>query len=81
MCDDRKWPAATQLQAAALETDPKLGDNVQSCTRHVATDGAIVAGVGRGEDDPRPDEAARDRWRAQARDWFRADLRLYEDKL
>jgi hypothetical protein len=60
-----------------LASDPKLGDNLQGRTRHQATGGAVLAGVGRGEDDPRPDEAARNRWREQARDWFRADLRLY----
>jgi hypothetical protein len=37
----------------------------------------VLAGVGQGEDDPRPDETARNRFRTQARDYFRADLHLY----
>jgi serine/threonine-protein kinase len=82
VCDERKWPAAAaQLRAATLESDPKLGDNLQGRTRHQATGGAVLAGVGQGEDDPRPDEAARKRWRTKARDWFRADLRLYAKTL
>jgi tetratricopeptide (TPR) repeat protein len=77
-CDQRKWPAAAaRFRAEALASDPKLGDNFQSRTRHQATGGAVLAGVGQGEDEPRPDEAARKRFRAQARDWFQADLRLY----
>jgi serine/threonine protein kinase/tetratricopeptide (TPR) repeat protein len=81
-CEDRKWlAAAARLTAEALETDPKLGDNVQRRTRHQATGRAVLAGVGQGEDDPRPDEAARKRWRSQALDWFRVDLQLYANKL
>ena len=66
-----------------VEIDPKLGEEEPSrisrhtATRHNATCYAALAGVGQGEDDPRPDEAARDRLRAQARDWLRADLRLW----
>jgi serine/threonine-protein kinase len=82
MCDERRWPAAAaRLYADAFVADPKLGDNPQSRTRHQATGVAIKAGVGLGEDGPLPDEAARKRWRTQARDWFRADLRLYANKL
>jgi serine/threonine-protein kinase len=82
MCEERQWvAAAARLTAEALESDPKIGDNFQSRVRHQATGRAVLAGVGRGEDDPRPDEAARNRFRSQARDYFRADLRLYANKL
>jgi serine/threonine-protein kinase len=82
MCEARKWlAAAARLTAEALETDPKLGENLQGRTRHQATGRAVLAGVGQGEDDPRPDEAARKRWRTQARDFFQADLRFYAKKL
>jgi tetratricopeptide (TPR) repeat protein len=78
MCEQRKWlAAAARLTAEALESDPKLGDNLQERYRHQATGRAVLAGDGRGEDDPRPDEAARSKLRTQARDWFRADLRWY----
>jgi hypothetical protein len=42
---------------------------------------AALAGVGQGVDDPRPDAAARNRFRAQARDWLRADFRLCSKNL
>jgi hypothetical protein len=82
MCEERNWvAAAARLTAEALASDPKLGDNFQGRTRHQATGRAVLAGVGQGQDDPRPDEAARNRLRTQARDWFRADLRLYAKTL
>jgi serine/threonine-protein kinase len=77
-CEQRKWlAAAARLTGEALESDPKLGDNLQERYRHQATGRAVLAGDGQGEDDPRPDKAARNKLRAQARDWFRADLRWY----
>jgi tetratricopeptide (TPR) repeat protein len=82
MCEEKKWlAAAARLTAEALTSDPKLGDNLEGRTRHQATGRAVLAGVGQGEDDPRPDEAARKRLRTQARDFFRADLRLYAKTL
>jgi hypothetical protein len=82
ICEERKWfAAAARLTAEALKSDPKLGDDHKVRTRHQAAGRAILAGVGQGEDDPRPDEAARNQWRAQARDWFRADLGLYAKQL
>jgi hypothetical protein len=82
MCEEKNWlAAAARLTAEALESDPKIGDNFQSRTRHQATGRAVLAGVGQGEDDPRLDEAARNRFRSQARDFFRADLGLYANKL
>ena len=84
MCSDtRRFAAAARLSAEAMEIDPKLGEDRSPCriirhtaTRHNATCYAALAAVGQGEDDPRPDEAARNRLRAQARDWLRADLGL-----
>jgi serine/threonine-protein kinase len=77
-CERKKqFAAAARLTAAALDIDPRLGDNVRNRARHQAAGRAVLAGVGRGEDDPRPNEAARTQFRTQARDFFRADLRLY----
>jgi tetratricopeptide (TPR) repeat protein len=82
MCEDKKWLAASaRLTAEALANDPKLGENLQERYRHQATGRAVLAGSGQGEDDPLPDETARNRWHTQARDWFRADLRLYAKTL
>jgi len=77
----KRFAAAALLTAEALNSDPKLGDDIQARHRHHGTGYAALAGVSRGEDDPRPDEAARNRFRTQARDWFRADLRLCSKKL
>ena len=77
----RRFAAAARLAAEALEIDPKLGDDFQAPHRRRAAGLAFLAGVGQGEDDPRPDEAARQRFRAQARDWLRADLGLCSKKL
>ncbi|MFI5461338.1 MAG: hypothetical protein ACHRXM_38540 [Isosphaerales bacterium] len=79
--DHKQFAVATRLWAEALAIAPKLGDDLQAKHRHRAAGRAALAGVGQGEDDPRPDEAARNRFRAQARDWFRADLGLCSKKL
>ena len=60
------------LPGHAVRTDPGSGRHA----RHHAACPAALAAVGQGEDDPRPDEAARNRLSAQARDWLRADLGL-----
>ena len=83
MCfDTRRFAAAARFSAEAMEIDPKLGEAKtylifgDTDTRHHAACPAALAAVGQGEDDPRPDEAARNRLRTQARDWLRADLGL-----
>jgi eukaryotic-like serine/threonine-protein kinase len=81
-CEQRGlFAAAARFTVEALESDSKLGDNVHGRTRHQAAGRAVLAGIGQGEDDPRPDEAARIQWRTRARDFFRADLGLYAKKV
>ena len=80
MCQEtNRFNAAARL--TALESDPKLGDDLRASHRHDATARAAMAGLGHGVDDSRPDEAAKNRLRTQARDWFRADLALCSKKL
>jgi tetratricopeptide (TPR) repeat protein len=75
MCQEtNRFAAAARLTAEALATDPKLGDDLRASHRHEAAGRAALAGFGQDVDDPRPDEAAKNR---QARDWIRADLGLY----
>jgi tetratricopeptide (TPR) repeat protein len=82
MCQEtNRFAAAARLTAEALESDPKLGDDFQAGHRHKAAGRAALAGVGQGVDDPRLNEAARNRFRTQARDWIRADLGLFTQKL
>ena len=72
----KRFAAAARVTAEALKSDPRLGDDLQARHRHHATEYAALAGSGQGMDDPRPDEAERNLFRTQARDWFRADLAL-----
>jgi tetratricopeptide (TPR) repeat protein len=82
MCQEtNRFAAAVRFTAEALDSDPKLGDDLQARHRHHAAARAALAGVGQGVDDPRPDEAARNRFRTQARDWIRDDLGLCSKKL
>jgi hypothetical protein len=81
-CEDRRrFAAAARFTAGASESDPKLGDDLRFRHRHQPAGRAALAGVGQGEDDPRPDEAARTQFRAQACGWFRADLALFSTRL
>jgi eukaryotic-like serine/threonine-protein kinase len=79
--ESNRFATAARLTAEALETDPKLGDNLQDAHRHHAACAAALAALGQGMDDPRPDQTARDRFLAQARDWMRADLELCSKKI
>jgi hypothetical protein len=78
---EKRFAAAARLMAEAIEIDPKLGESLLARHRHHAAGFAAQAGVGKAEDDPRPDEAARNRFRGQARDWMRVDLGLCSKKL
>ncbi len=82
MCQEsNRFAAAARLTAEALESEPNLGDDLQANHRHHAIARAAMAGLGQGVDDPRPDAAARKGFRAQAREWLRADLELCSKKL
>ena len=70
--------SATRLFAAALEHDPKLGDDRQAQHRYNAACAAALAGAGRGKDDPPPDDAARAKLRGQALRWLRAELSAWK---
>lgn len=68
------YAATARLLAAAMTHDPKLGDNREAQHRYKAARAAALAGIGRGNDDPRPDDAARKKLRRQALDWLHAEL-------
>ena len=65
-----------------MEIDPKFGEAKiylifgDTVTRHHAACPAALAALGQGQDYLRPDEAAKTRLYAQARDWLRVDLGL-----
>jgi serine/threonine-protein kinase len=76
ICFARKRHAASaRLYAKALEADPTLADDRRSPQRRYdAACSAALGGCGKGDDEPRPDEAARARLRRQALDWLKAEL-------
>jgi serine/threonine-protein kinase len=69
------------LCAEAIEADPARANDLKNGNRYIAACAAALAGAGQGKDDPPPDEAARSRFRTQARDWLRADLGLISRQL
>ena len=75
LCHDRGWhAAAARLYAAALTADPKLvGDDSQPASRYQVACSAALAGCGKCQDDPPPDETARAALRQQALDWLKAE--------
>jgi tetratricopeptide (TPR) repeat protein len=66
--------AAVRLWAAALESDPKLGDDRQAAHRFNAACAAAMAAAGNGRYDPPLDEPAKAKFRRQALDWLKAEL-------
>ena len=72
--DKRLYAAATRLRGDALADDPKLGDDRKAGNRTNAARSAVLAGSGQGEDDPKPDDAARALLRTKARRWLAEEL-------
>jgi tetratricopeptide (TPR) repeat protein len=82
MCYDTKRHAvAARLWAVALEADPKLGDDPRAAHRYNAACAAALAGCGRGQDDPTPDDSTRAEFHRKALAWLRADLALRTNQL
>jgi hypothetical protein len=72
---------AARLYGAVLTAVPARGDDRKAALRFRAARAAALAGCGRGNDDPRPDEAARAGLRKHAMEWLRADLSLWTKHL
>jgi tetratricopeptide (TPR) repeat protein len=69
---------ATGFWAEALATDPKLGDDRKAQHRYYAASDAARAAGGKGRDDPKPDDDARAKLRAQALGWLKAELSAWK---
>jgi serine/threonine-protein kinase len=69
------------LCADAITADPKLAGDPGAGLRYKAARFAALAGCGRGADVSGLTDAEKDRWRAQARQWLRADLAAWSKKL
>ena len=76
--DTKRFAASARFWGEALAEDPKLGDDRKAQHRYNAACSAAMAGTGQGNDDPKPDDAARAKLRDQARDWLRAELSAWK---
>lgn len=72
---------AVTLWSAALEANPKLGDDRQTPHRYNAACAAALAGCGKGRDDPPPSDDEKTQLRHQARDWLNAEVDAWSQLL
>ena len=79
--DQKKFAFATRLWAKALASDPKLGDDRQTQHRYNAARAAALAVAGQGQDKPPLDDAAKAKLGAQAHDWLKAELAIWNKLL
>ncbi|HZW33338.1 MAG TPA: tetratricopeptide repeat protein, partial [Isosphaeraceae bacterium] len=78
VCSGKKLHGASaRLWAEALRAQPKLAEDPKAGHRYHAACAATLAGSGQGKDDPPLDDATKTRWRKQAIDWLKADLRAW----
>jgi tetratricopeptide (TPR) repeat protein/tRNA A-37 threonylcarbamoyl transferase component Bud32 len=68
--------AAARFYADAFADAPRLAEDIGAGHRYRAACAAALAGCGRGVDVTGINESERTQWRAQARQWLRADLAL-----
>jgi tetratricopeptide (TPR) repeat protein len=82
LCNFKKLhAAAARLYADAFTMKPQLAEELRTGYRMTAACTAALVGCGRGEDAADLSDAGRARWRAQARQWLRADLDAWAKKL
>jgi serine/threonine-protein kinase len=70
----RLHAASARLWSEAFAADPKRVDDRLGTPAYDAACAAALAGVGQGNDDPRPAEATRAKLREQALHWLQAEL-------
>jgi tetratricopeptide (TPR) repeat protein/tRNA A-37 threonylcarbamoyl transferase component Bud32 len=73
----RLYAAAARFYADAFAVTADLAAG----HRYTAACCAALAASGQGKDDPKPDDKERTRLRAQARDWLRADLAAWSQRV
>jgi hypothetical protein len=78
LCYEKKrYLAAARFFSQALTADPKSAADFENSHRYQAACAAALAGCGRGDDAAQLDGQELARWRKQALDWLRADLKAY----
>jgi serine/threonine-protein kinase len=78
---ENRYATAARLFADALAKQPRLAEDPSASHRYDAACSAALAGCGRGADAAEVGDAKRAHWRAQARQWLRADLDAWARKL
>jgi serine/threonine-protein kinase len=82
LCSDKALhAAAARFWTDAFRAVPRLADDIGVGNRQHAARSAALAGCGRGQDRPPPDDRARQRLRRQALDWLEAELAAYDGLL
>ena len=82
LCQDRGWhAAAARLYAAALTLEPGPTRSSSATNRYWVACSAALAGCGKCQDDPPPDETARAALRQQALDWLKAERAYWARQL
>ncbi len=82
LCYEKKrYVAAARFFSQGLTADPKPADDLEDCHRYQAACAAALAGCGRGDDAAQLDGPERVRWRKQALDWLRAELKAHGELL
>jgi serine/threonine-protein kinase len=76
-----QYAAAVRLYADGFAAAPQSAKDLDSGWRYFAACTAALAGCGRGALEAGQGEAERARWRRQARQWLRADLAAWAQKL
>jgi eukaryotic-like serine/threonine-protein kinase len=71
---ENRTMAAARIYADAFAADPAFANDLRTGHRARAARVAAMAGCGRGSDSAALGELERTKWRAQAREWLRADL-------
>jgi eukaryotic-like serine/threonine-protein kinase len=72
--DKNQFGPSARLYAEAFAADLKLAEDLSAGNRYNAACSAAMAGAGKGEAKPLPDEKEKARFRKQAVDWLKADL-------
>jgi serine/threonine protein kinase/Flp pilus assembly protein TadD len=76
LCYEKKrYVAAARFFSQVLTAGSISADDLENSHRYQAACAAALAGCGRGDDAGQLDEKERIRWRKQALDWLRAELR------
>ena len=82
LCYEKKrYAAAARFFSEGLIADPKPADGLELGQRYAAACAAALAGCGRGQDAGQLDDKELARWRKQALDWLRVDLRVHRELL